>query len=206
MVYGGRRACSATSHRTTDGEFCSCEVDIMDWYRLYGRGIREFVLSRTGEYTIADDCASETFLRAMLRRDQFRCNGSGIRPWLFTIARNIVRDYHRSASRRREFPMEVVPEKRDPGMSPEQAIVWRETTDEVTGVLAELSGDQAVCLQLRFLDRLSVTETAQVMGRDEAAVRALQYRATRKAASILAGKHQERTSPPLPSARGRNNS
>lgn len=164
---------------------CSCQLDIADWYRRYGHDIHRFVLSRTGEPTAADDCTSETFLRALTRRKSFHCTGAGTQPWLIAIAKNIVHDYHRSANYRYEIPSEVLPDQENLDPSPEQLTLRRELTADLASLLDRLPPDQAKCLRLRFLQQATVKETAQAMGRDEGAVRSLQYRAVRKLALVV---------------------
>jgi len=48
-----------------------------------------------------------------------------------------------------------------------------------------LRADQQECLALRFLQGMSVSETALIMGRNEGAIKALQYRAVRTLAKRL---------------------
>ena len=48
-----------------------------------------------------------------------------------------------------------------------------------------LKPEQQECISLRFLQGMSVSETAQVMGKNDGAVKALQYRAVRSLARLL---------------------
>ncbi len=49
----------------------------------------------------------------------------------------------------------------------------------------KLGTDQRECIVLRFLQGLSVAETAAIMSRNEGAVKALQHRAVRRLAQLL---------------------
>jgi RNA polymerase sigma-70 factor, ECF subfamily len=51
--------------------------------------------------------------------------------------------------------------------------------------VGQLGDDQRECIVLRFLQGLSVAETAKVMARNEGAVKALQHRAVRRLAALL---------------------
>jgi len=51
--------------------------------------------------------------------------------------------------------------------------------------VAQLGHDQQECIMLRFMQGLSVSETAAVMGRNEGAVKALQHRAVRRLAQLI---------------------
>jgi RNA polymerase sigma-70 factor (ECF subfamily) len=49
----------------------------------------------------------------------------------------------------------------------------------------QLSAEQRECVALRFLQGLSVAETAAAMGKKDGAVKALQHRAVRRLALLL---------------------
>ena len=51
--------------------------------------------------------------------------------------------------------------------------------------VAKLNPDQRECITLRFLQGLSVAETARAMDRNESAVKALQHRAVRRLGQLL---------------------
>jgi len=55
----------------------------------------------------------------------------------------------------------------------------------MASAVKQLGPEQQECIVLRFLQGLSVAETAQVMGKNEGAVKALQYRATRALGRLL---------------------
>ncbi|AOS61307.1 sigma-70 family RNA polymerase sigma factor [Actinoalloteichus hymeniacidonis] len=157
-------------------------------YRRYAGLVHRYTLHRTGDHGLAEDLTSETFLRALRRIGTLRYQGRDPGAWLVTIARNLVFDHLKSSRHRLEVPTE------DPNtrllsqhwaLDPEQQVIARLTLIEVTGQLGRLVADQQECLRLRFLQGLSVAETAHRLGRNEAAVRALQQRAVRRLAGLL---------------------
>lgn len=165
-------------------EACGCHGDLTDWYRRYASPIRQYALSLTRDPFAAEDCTSETFLRAFTRRHAFRCSGDGVRPWLFTIARNLARDHHNKAYRRYEVATDVITEEPDSVPEPEHHLLRQETRTELAQLVNRLSDDQALCLRLRFGAGLSVGETALAMKRTDMAIRALQFRAVRRLATM----------------------
>jgi RNA polymerase sigma-70 factor (ECF subfamily) len=68
---------------------------------------------------------------------------------------------------------------------PEQEVMAEATNAELLRCIQQLGDDQRECIVLRFLQGLSVAETAKLMGRNEGAVKALQHRAVRRLAQIL---------------------
>lgn len=169
---------------------CSCLGTIEEWWANYAAMIRRYLLARMSDQLAADECTSETFLRAMARRHRFQCGGDGVRPWLFTIARNIAHDYQKRACRRYETPVERVADRSDPAESPEDAVVRQTLRAALNRCIDELPDDQGRCVRLRFIDGLSVEETARVLGRSEGAVKALQHRGIRNLARGLTGKNE----------------
>jgi len=57
-------------------------------------------LRRRVERALADELASETFLRAFDARDRYDCARDDARPWLYGIAANLLRSHRRSEERR----------------------------------------------------------------------------------------------------------
>jgi RNA polymerase sigma-70 factor (ECF subfamily) len=56
---------------------------------------------------------------------------------------------------------------------------------ELLGAVKQLKPDQQECVVLRFLQGLSVAETADVMGRSQGAIKQLQLRAVRSLAKLM---------------------
>lgn len=158
---------------------CSCLAPVAEWYSDYAQMIRHFLLARLRDRLAAEECTSETFLRVVAHRRAFRCTGDGLRPWLFTIARNVAHDYQRRAYRRNEIPVAYFVDGPDLTPTPEEAMVQRALVEAVHRRLDQLPEDQRNCVRLRFLHDCSVRQTAVLLGRNEGAVRALQCRAFR---------------------------
>jgi RNA polymerase sigma factor (sigma-70 family) len=56
-------------------------------------------LRRRAGPSLAADIAAETFLIAFARRDRYRPDGQSVRPWLYGIAHNLLRNHSRSERR-----------------------------------------------------------------------------------------------------------
>ncbi len=146
-----------------------------------------FVLYRLGDRPAAEDLTQETFVRAFRRIASVSYQGRDIGAWFVTIARNLVLDHVKSSRYRLESSTpeiaDVAPGRGSPG--PEQEVIAGATHAELLKCVARLGEDQQECIALRFLQGLSVAETASVMGRNEGAVKALQHRAVRRLAQLL---------------------
>jgi len=62
--------------------------------------VRVTALRETANPELADEIAQEVFVRAWVRRDQYR-EGTSPRAWLITITRSLIMDYHRHQERDR---------------------------------------------------------------------------------------------------------
>lgn len=162
--------------------------DTSAFARLYDRYVDvvfRYVLFRVGDRELAEDVTSETFLRALRRITSVSYQGRDVGAWFVTIARNLVLDHVKSSRFRLEVATAEVDDTRRVEIGPEQQVISRVTTAALLECVEQLGDDQRECIVLRFLQGLSVAETAEVMRRNEGAVKALQHRAVRRLAQLL---------------------
>jgi RNA polymerase sigma-70 factor, ECF subfamily len=156
--------------------------------RLYDRYVdvvHRYAYARLGNRTLAEDVTSETFLRALRRIGTVSYQGRDVGAWFITIARNLVLDHVKSGRNRYEV-VSGEPLEPAPGIEgPEPAVLRRLSAEELLRCVRQLPPDQQECVVLRFLQGLSVAETATVMSRNVGAVKALQHRALRRLAGSL---------------------
>jgi RNA polymerase sigma-70 factor (ECF subfamily) len=158
-------------------------------YDRYVDTVFRFVYFRVGNRQLAEDLTSDTFLRALKRIGSFTWQGRDLGAWLVTIARNLVADHFKSGRYRLEVTtgdvLDADREDRGPEGSPEAAVVDHITNVALLTAVKQLNPEQQECIVLRFLQGFSVAETAQSMGKNEGAIKALQYRAVRALARLL---------------------
>jgi len=154
-------------------------------FELYYDMVFRFVLFRTGDRALAEDLTSETFVRALRRISSVSYQGRDIGAWFVTIARNLSFDHVKSSRYRLEQTTSEIIELSPTTGGPEQQVLDGAITDELLRCVAKLNPDQQECITLRFLQGLSVAETAQIMDRNEGAVKALQHRAVRRLGQLL---------------------
>ncbi len=144
---------------------------VFDQY--YPKVVR-YLYYKVGDMQIAEDMASEVFVR--LVRNVKRDVGIHIAPaWLFTIAHNLAVDHFRSSATKLAAPLEeTIPVVED---STETTIDRILDSQAIQNAIKALSEDQAEVILLRFINNLSITDTAVAMGRSETAIKALQRRA-----------------------------
>ena len=147
-------------------------------YQRYARSISRFLASRVPDRGLTEDLTSETFLRAWRRIDTVHDQGHDIGAWLTTIARNLITDHLKSSRHRLDTTTATVPKHPTTAVpGPEQVVIQRDTVEWLWRCIAQLTPDQRDCIRLRVFQDLSSAQTATVMGRTQAAVRALRHRA-----------------------------
>jgi RNA polymerase sigma-70 factor (ECF subfamily) len=158
-------------------------------YDRYVDTVFRFVYFRVGNRQLAEDLTADTFLRALKRIGSFTWQGRDLGAWLVTIARNLVADHFKSGRYRLEVTtgdvLDADTAERGPEGSPEAAVVDHITNVALLTAVKQLNPEQQECIVLRFLQGFSVAETAQAMGKNEGAIKALQYRAVRALARLL---------------------
>ncbi|MFC4337244.1 sigma-70 family RNA polymerase sigma factor [Salininema proteolyticum] len=158
-------------------------------YDHYSATVYRYIYFRVNSVPLAEDLASEAFVRALRRISSFKWQGRAFGAWLITIARNLVVDYYKSGRYRLEIAKsEVIGADQadtDATVSPETAALDKLTNATLLTAVKKLNPDQQECIVLRFLQGFSVAETARAMGKNEGAVKALQYRAVRTLARLL---------------------
>jgi RNA polymerase sigma-70 factor (ECF subfamily) len=154
-------------------------------YDHYQPSVYRFVYYRTRSQTLAEDLTSETFLRALRNMAGFRWQGKDFGAWLMTIARNLCTDHFKAGRTRLELTTEDMGAHDDTTEGPEQEVLAGLTNEVLLEGLRQLSDEQRDCLIMRFLQGLSIAETAAILGRSEGAVKQLQLRGVRNLAKLV---------------------
>lgn len=145
-------------------------------------------LDRRVERIDAEDLAVETFVVALNRRGSFDSELGDVRPWLFGIASNLLRNHRRSELRRLEALTRL-------GSSDRLISVLDNETDQqvdaagmaVTAAraLAQLDHDSRDLVTLIAGTDLSLDEVATALGISTGALRTRLWRARRKLQDLM---------------------
>ena len=154
-------------------------------YDHYVTMVHRYVYYRVGDRATAEDVTSETFVRALRRIDSLSFQGRDVGAWLVTIARNILRDHVKSSRYRLEVTTADMRDADRATDGPEDAVLQHLTNRELLACVQQLGSEQQECIVLRFIHGLSVSETAEIMGKKDGAIKALQHRAVRRLAALL---------------------
>ncbi|MGF1464589.1 MAG: RNA polymerase sigma factor [Sandaracinaceae bacterium] len=125
----------------------------------------------------AEDVVQRTFLQVHRARFDFR-PGAKLRPWVFTIAMNLVRDIHRKRKRHRETPLPAEG-RREPAVEP-LGFERKEEAALVRRALASLPRDQREAIQLHWIEERPFSEVASIVGASVSAVKVRAHRGYKK--------------------------
>jgi RNA polymerase sigma factor (sigma-70 family) len=134
----------------------------------------------------ARDLVQQTLLQLHRARHDFRA-GARFRPWLFTIALNLVREQYRRRQRRKEQGLEgsdltplAVPESDLAGDEDARLRAAR-----VRAALASLPPPQREVIELHWFEESPYEEIARILGASVAAVRVRAHRGYERLRQIL---------------------
>lgn len=151
----------------------------------------------------ADDAASEVFAVAWRRRADMPPEPDAL-PWLYGVARNVVKDQWRGSRRRSDLITRVSGLRNPPSPSPEDLVIEREDYRLVRAALEDLSDLDREVLRLSAWEGLTYAEIAVAIGSTLAAVDKRMARAKQRLARRydLASQYATRSSAGNRKARG----
>ena len=130
------------------------------------------------------DLVQQTFLQLHRARRDFRPDAR-LRPWLYTIAVNLKRQYFRRRGRRPETGLgELDPAAVGAFGNPERSSVGIELRD----ALAQLPEGQRQVIELHWFEGLPFKDVAAVVGAGESAVKVRAHRGYGRLRTLLAPK------------------
>ncbi len=147
-----------------------------DLYEHYRPLVYRFLRRRLdGTDEVVEDLTEDVFVKLYEKLDRYVERGLPFTAWLYRIAHNQLVDYVRTLPRQTAQPLDMVADIPEHQTGSEyRSVLDRQTLEPA---LARLTPEQRQAVELRFLQGMSVAETAATMGRSEEAVKKLQARA-----------------------------
>jgi len=160
-------------------------------YDLFADKIFRFILMKIKNKNEAEDLLQEIFIKAWQSIQNFDPARGNFNAWLYAISSNTINDFFRRTYRK---PPTVE-------LSPDQQIASSENiqkeyslTDDLVALrksLKKLPPQYQQVLELRFLEDLSIAETAFILGKSGVSVRVLQHRALKHLREIIQKEHHD---------------
>jgi RNA polymerase sigma-70 factor (ECF subfamily) len=155
------------------------EIFQRNYHRVYA-----FVFTRVGDREASEDIAADVFVEAWKSIRRFTYRGVPLISWLFQIAHNLMSDFLRKRGKQRtEILEDGGAHVADPRDEAQSVAEWQ----SVSAAFKKLTREQQQVLFNRFVEGLSLAETAATMGKGENAIKALEFRALKSVRRILGG-------------------
>lgn len=131
---------------------------------------------------LAREVTQQTFTKLHRARNDFRRDAE-FRPWLLTIAMNLVREHWRRSKRRQLVELD---ESRQAAPEPARGrLELEQRARALHDALALLPDTQREVVELHYFQERPYKEVAAIVGTSEGAVRVRAHRAYRKLESLL---------------------
>ncbi len=150
-------------------------------YNLLVDDLYSYVRGQCRNETVAEDIVANVFLKAWRSASGYRPSSHTFRRWIFTIARNEVRDYWRASQRTLPMVEFDISDERHPEVEADPVEVRR----LVQQALSTLTDEQRQVVVLRYFSNKSHEEIATILGKREGAVRAQLMRALRQMRKVM---------------------
>jgi RNA polymerase sigma-70 factor (ECF subfamily) len=144
-------------------------------YDRHQAAIYRYIFYRVSNAATAEDLTSEVFVRLVEKIDQFTYRGRPLLVWLYTLARNLVTDHHRSTGKAALLPLDerLVADTTAPQKAAEQALDQR----RLAAAINRLTEDQRQVIILKFIEGWDNAEVARILDKSVGSVKSLQHRA-----------------------------
>jgi len=159
-------------------------------YQMHAQLIFRYIVVRVPTTVDAEDLTAEVFVSMVKKLPSYQQTGAPFEAWLYRIAASKVADFYRQTGRRPQT--ELTDTLYDGAVSPEEQIQQKQTLDQLRSVLQQLPEDYQTILILRFVERKSHEEVAEILDKTVSAVKNLQYRALLRLTELLGTDHKPR--------------
>lgn len=144
-------------------------------YDRYVQPIYWFALRRTGDRTLAEDITSATFEKALRHLRKYGWKGSSYLAWLYRLAYQQMIQYHR-----RNHRFVSLPPEQSEDIDVERQVQSNIQQQALIQAYRCLSDDDQELIALRFFDRLSGEDVAEILDCSPQNVYVRTYRALKR--------------------------
>jgi RNA polymerase sigma-70 factor (ECF subfamily) len=148
-------------------------------YAEYGPMLHRYCMRLLGDPQMAQDAVQEVMLRVWRHPEALAASRGPARPWLLTVARNVIVDSARARRvRPAEVPLDASTALPDEAISDDEIDRVVESWQIAEGLRQLSAAHRDVLVQMFYLDR-TVQETARVLGIPPGTVKSRAYYALR---------------------------
>ncbi|RSK27489.1 RNA polymerase sigma factor SigX [Bacillus sp. HMF5848] len=149
-------------------------------YEKYHQDVFQFLFYMVKNKEQAEDLVQEVYIKVLRAYDSFEGKSSE-KTWLFSIARHVAIDSFRKHKNWKQRIIESFDWSKqqvaDAAPLPEEIAVQHEEIQQLYQCLDLCTVDQRMVIILRYIQSLSIAETAETLGWTESKVKTTQHRA-----------------------------
>ena len=155
-------------------------------FERHASAVYNYCFRRTADWAAAEDLMAATFLEAWRKRDQVRLTGNSLRPWLYGVATNLLRNQRRSNRRREAALARVRQEVAHRGLADDVAsrIDDEREMRRLLKLISEMPVRNQDVIALVVWSELSYEEAATALGVRIGTVKSRLARARKKLAEL----------------------
>lgn len=161
------------------------QAAIAEIYDQYSLRIYNYIYHRLGNAPLAEDLTATVFLRMLEAIRSSRAWQTSFSGWLYRIAHNLIVDHFRSGRQDKDVPLEDWPVASHE--HPADTVEWSMTQEQLRRAIDQLTEEQGMVITLKFVEGMSNTEVAALVGKTEGAVKSLQFRALASLRRLIGG-------------------
>ncbi|QQZ10219.1 RNA polymerase sigma factor SigX [Heyndrickxia vini] len=164
------------------------EKQFYEIYEKYHQNLFQFLFYMVKSREQAEDLIQEVYIRILKSYHQFE-NRSSEKTWIFSIAKHVAIDFFRKQKRWKHQLSDSFDGETnlisDHSPLPEDIALQNESIQIMYRCLDKCKLDQRLVLILRYIQSLSIQETASVLGWSEGKVKTTQHRALKTIRSLM---------------------
>ncbi|MFC7320733.1 RNA polymerase sigma factor SigX [Halobacillus campisalis] len=160
------------------------------FYDKYHNDLYQYVFYMVKNRHVTEDLVQDIYIKVLRSYENFD-GKSTEKTWLFSIARHVTIDYFRKQGRTRKRFMEFFNWNdneeilRDKESLPEELMEKNEQSRRIYHGLDQCTTDQKNVIILRFIQGMSIHETAETLGFSESKVKTTQHRGLKVLKRVL---------------------
>lgn len=145
-------------------------------YERYVRKIYNYIYYRTGNINEAEDLTAKVFHRAFRHIESYNQRGVPFSAWLYRIAHNLVANWYRDRSRKKEVTLDDQLPSSFHFDFPESSLEKSEESEKMIKAIRRLPPERQQLIILKFVEGLSNSEIGLIMRKSEGAIKSLYHR------------------------------
>ena len=155
-------------------------------YEAYFDKIYRYIAMRIRNEMEAEDLTQQVFMKMLHSISSYKNQGVPFSSWVYRIAHNQVVDFMRQQNKKATVDIDGLPLP-DTGDDPQHIMEQQFDIEELKKAMKHLTESQQEVLALRFTGEMPIAQCAEIMGKSEGAIKALQHSAVQALKKALAG-------------------